>query len=142
MSPSEKICQALQKSHRTEAQHGAGGIALTSGDDALAAATSARAGGRNTIETIHEVRLKQFCARFNTWVEQAIHPGGAKTSRRNPPRQRLTFFSPAGECHEEFFAAYRQPPYPSEGGCSGARLRDAGRRHWLCRAPHRRLRHG
>jgi hypothetical protein len=30
--------------------------------------------GRSTIETTHEVRLKQFCARLNTWVEQASQP--------------------------------------------------------------------
>src|SRR5262249_22091932 len=30
-----------------------------------------RHSGRSTIETIHEVRLKQFCARFDRWVEQA-----------------------------------------------------------------------
>jgi hypothetical protein len=29
---------------------------------------------RSTIETIQEVRLKQFCARFNPWVEQASQP--------------------------------------------------------------------
>src|SRR5262249_51879795 len=28
----------------------------------------------STIETIHEVRLKQFCARFDGWVEQASQP--------------------------------------------------------------------
>jgi hypothetical protein len=33
-----------------------------------------RQSGRSTIETIHEVGLKQFCARFNTWVEQASQP--------------------------------------------------------------------
>jgi len=33
-----------------------------------------RQSGRSTIETIHEVGLKQFCARFNTWVEQSSQP--------------------------------------------------------------------
>jgi hypothetical protein len=51
-----------------------------------------RHSGRSTIETIHEVRLKQSCARFNPWVEQASQPAKAKTSRRNPPRQRLSSF--------------------------------------------------
>ena len=46
---------------------------------------------RSTIETIHEVRLKQFCARFGIWVEQASQ-SAAKTSRRNPPRPAALFF--------------------------------------------------
>jgi len=49
------------------------------------------AAGRSTIETIHEVRLKQFCARFGIWVEQASQ-SAAKTSRRNPPRPAALFF--------------------------------------------------
>src|SRR5262249_43200262 len=45
-----------------------------------------RHSGRSTIETIHEVRLKQFCARFHRWVEQSQSTRELKTSRRPPPR--------------------------------------------------------
>src|SRR5262249_9811776 len=50
------------------------------------------AAGRSTIETIHEVRLKQFCARFGIWVEQASQ-SAAMTSRRNQTRQEALFFT-------------------------------------------------
>jgi hypothetical protein len=38
--------------------------------------------GRSTIETIHEVRLKQFCARVRDGLSKPVNPRGAKTSRR------------------------------------------------------------
>jgi hypothetical protein len=53
-----------------------------------------RHSGRSTIETIHEVRLKQFSARFADGLRKPVNPRGVQTSRRNPPRQRLSSFPP------------------------------------------------
>src|SRR5262249_19791873 len=54
-----------------------------------------------------------------------------KTSRRPHTTPAALFFSPAGERVMNNFSL---PPYPSESGGSGARLRYVGCRHWLCRA--------
>src|SRR5262245_22766965 len=43
-----------------------------------------------------------------------------------------------GACDEQFLDVYRRPHDPPEGGSRGARLRDAGRRPWRCRARRRR----
>jgi hypothetical protein len=42
--------------------------------------------GKSTIETIHEARLKQFCARLREGVEQASQPAGAKNEPLETPR--------------------------------------------------------
>src|SRR5215831_6741491 len=44
-----------------------------------------------------------------------------------------------GACDEQFLDVYRRSHDPPEGGGRGARLRDAGRRPWGCRARRRRL---
>src|SRR5215472_8272243 len=43
-----------------------------------------------------------------------------------------------GACDEQFLDVYRRSHDPPEGGGRGARLRDAGRRPWRCRACRRR----
>jgi PAS domain S-box-containing protein len=59
-------------------------------------------------------------------LSKPVNPRETKTSRRTHTTPAALFFSPCwGACHEQFFAACRQPPYPPEGGGSGARLRDA-----------------
>src|SRR5262249_7842173 len=100
--------------------------------------------GRSTIETIDEVRLKQFCARFNTWVEQASQPARSLRRAAGPtPRQRLSSFPPAGERVMNNFSllAASRLTHVKVGG-SGARLPDAGRRQGLCRRDQRRPRAG
>src|SRR6516225_7642659 len=48
---------------------------------------------RSTIETIQDVRLKQFCAILDVWVEQASRPA-LRRAAGTSPRQRLSLFYP------------------------------------------------
>jgi hypothetical protein len=53
-----------------------------------------RHSGRSTIETIHEVRLKQSCATFDNWVEQASQPARSSDEPPEPTTPAALFFSP------------------------------------------------
>jgi len=52
--------------------------------------------GKSTIETIHEVRLKQFCARLREGLSRPVNPQELKTSRwRRRVPAALFLFRPA-----------------------------------------------
>src|SRR5262245_7983669 len=54
--------------------------------------------GKSTIETIHEVRLKQFCARLTEGLSRPVNPQELKTSRwRRHAPAALFLFRPADD---------------------------------------------
>jgi hypothetical protein len=87
-----------------------------------------RHSGRSTIETIQDVRLKQFCASKPHGLSKPVNPREAKTSRWSVPRQRLSFL-PAEARKTLTLASLWQK---RRGKSASAALLFAT--YWLCRA--------
>ena len=81
---------------------------------------------RSTIETIQDVRLKQFCARKPHGLSKPVNPREAKTSRWSLTTPAALFFAIRGT--QDAHACLAVAEAPGEGCVSGAPLRDVGRR--------------
>jgi putative tryptophan/tyrosine transport system substrate-binding protein len=68
------ICSSVKRALRIAPSESGASLSRNSWSEIPGAGQLDRHSGRSTIETIHEVRLKQFCARFERWVEQASQP--------------------------------------------------------------------